>query len=202
MRVSGGKKLGIVQRRQKIADLYVQGWTQMQIAAHLDIGQTTVSHDLIEVRTEWRKSAIRDFDEARTLELQKIDRIEREAWAAWERSQKPAQSAHISDDPNHRQTKRHVRNQYGDPRFLELVNRCIAGRCALLGLAKSPVETDGDGFTFNERRDRIVAVVTALRERSGAAATGAGLVDPEPRLLCADSLGRTVDAGPAPDVPG
>jgi hypothetical protein len=202
MPVNRGHKLGIVQRRQKVADLYIQGWTQMEIAAHLDCGQTTVSHDLIEIRTEWRKSAIRDFDEARALELRKIDRIEREAWAAWERSQKPAQSAHISDETNQRRTRRHVRNQYGDPRFLELVNRCIAARCALLGLANSSLETDGDGFTFNERRDRIVAVVTALRERSGTAAIGEGLGGDESRLLCADSIGRTVDAGPAPDVPG
>jgi hypothetical protein len=202
MPVNRGHQLGIVQRRQKVADLYIQGWTQMEIAAHFDVGQTTISHDLIEIRTEWRKSAVRDFDEARERELRKLDRIEKEAWAAWERSQKPAQSAHINDETNQRRTKRHVKNQYGDPRFLEVVNRCIAARCALLGLAKSPVETDGDGFTFNERRDRIVAVITALRERERAEAAGEGPGGNEPRLLRSDSVERTVASGPAPGVSG
>jgi hypothetical protein len=202
MPVNRGHQLSIVQRRQKVADLYIQGWTQMEIAAHLDVGQTTVSHDLIELRTEWRKSAVRDFDEARERELRKLDRIEKEAWAAWERSQKPAQSAHINDETNQRRTKRHVKNQYGDPRFLEVVNRCIAARCALLGLAKSPVETDGDGFTFNERRDRIVAVVAALRDRQGAETDRTGPGGAESGLVRANSVERTVDAGPAPGVSG
>src|SRR5262245_1225417 len=202
MPVTPAKKLEIIERRRQVADLYLQGWTQMEIDAHLKVDQTTVSEDLKQVRAQWRESAVRDFDEARDVELKKIDRVEREAWAAWERSQKPAQSATTNDETNQRRTRRHVRNQYGDPRFLEVVNRCIAARCALLGLAKSPVETDGDGFTFNERRDRIVAVIASLRDRSRVATTGAGSGGDESRLLCADSVGRTVDAGAAPDVPG
>jgi hypothetical protein len=202
MSVKPNHILAMLERRHKVADLYIQGWTQMRIAAEFGCSQATVSQDLIFIRQDWRASAIRNFDEARDLELQKIDRIEREAWAAWERSQKPSQSATTSDEPNDRRTRRHVKNQYGDPRFLEIVNRCIAARCALLGLAKSPVETDGDGFTFNERRDRIVAVVAALRDRSGTQAIGEGPGNPEPGLLCADRESRTVDAGPAPGVSG
>src|SRR3977135_156173 len=117
MPVRRSKSLAIIQRRPKLADSYIQGWTQMEIAQHLDFDQTTISSDLKHIRQEWRDSAVRDFDAARDLELRKIDRIEREARAAWERSQKPAQSAHISDETNQRRTRRHVRNQYGDPRF-------------------------------------------------------------------------------------
>ncbi len=200
MPVKRSHKLAIAQRRQKVADLYLQGWPQMEIAAHLGCAQTTVSGDLRRVRQEWRESSVRDFDEARAIELKKIDRVEREAWAAWERSQQPAQSAHTTDEPNQRRTRRHVKNQYGDPRFLEQVNKCIGMRCTLLGLSLSRMEDDADGFTFAERRDRIVTVALALRDRQGAARAGEGSGDAEPGLLCADREPRTVDAGPAPDV--
>lgn len=193
--------LAVAERRQKVADLYLQGWTQMAIAAHIGNAQTTVSADLRKIHAEWMESAVRDFDEARGVELKKLDRIEREAWAAWERSQKPAQSAQFNDETNQRRTRRHVKNQYGDPRFLEIVHKCIVGRCALLGLNKTPMEIDSDGQSFVERRDRIVAVVTALRDRSGGAAVGEGLVLDQPRLLCADSERGTVDAGPPPGAP-
>jgi hypothetical protein len=202
MTAQSGGHLAILERRRRVADLYIQGWTQMEIAAKEGCTQATISADLIQIRREWRASTIRDFDEARTLELQKLDRVEREAWRAWERSQQPQQSAHISDEPNARHTKRHVKNQNGDPRFLEQVNKCIAMRCALLGLNMQRIGDGDDGFTFDDRRDRIVAIACAIRDRQGAAAAGARPGRNEPGRLCSDSLGRTVDAGPAPGVSG
>lgn len=202
MPVSRSHKLAIVQRRQQVADLYLQAWTQMAIADHLGCAQTTVSADLIQIRRDWRESAVRDFDEAREVELQKIDRVEREAWAAWARSQQPAQSAQINDETPQRKTRRHVRNQYGDPRFLEQVNKCIGMRCTLLGLGTIRGEDGSDGFTFDERRDRIFALAVALRDRQGVAPAGEGLGGGEPRLVRADRESRTVDAGPAPQLPG
>src|SRR5690349_19797662 len=115
MPAQSGEQLAILERRRRVADLYTQGWTQMEIAAKEGCSQTTISADLIQIRREWRASMVRDFDDARAAELKKIDRVEREAWRAWERSQQPAQSAHISDEPNARHTKRHVKNQNGDP---------------------------------------------------------------------------------------
>jgi hypothetical protein len=196
------RNLAILQRRQQVADLYLQGWTQQKIADHLVINQKTVSSHLKRIRQEWRESAVRDFDLAREVELRKIDRVEREAWAAWERSQQPAQSAHINDETNQRRTRRHVRNQYGDPRFLEQVNKCIAMRCALLGLGAVRGEDGSDGFTLDERRNRVFTVIAALRDRCGAAAAGEGFGGGEPGLLRADREPRTVAAGPAPQLPG
>jgi hypothetical protein len=201
MPVARSKKLAIVERRKKVADLYIHGWTQTEIGAHMGYTQATICADLQWIRKEWRESMVRDFDLAREIELKKLDRIEREAWAAWERSQQPAQSAHINDETNRRKTRRHIRNQYGEPRFLEQVNKCIACRSALLGLGTVRTEEGADGYSFDERRDRIVAVVAALRDRAGAARTGTGPGDREPRLLRADCVERTVAAGPTPGLP-
>lgn len=195
------KKLAILKRREKVADLYLQGWTQQEIGDHVGVNQKTVSTDLKRIRQAWLDSSVRNFDEAREIELRKIDRVEREAWAAWVRSQQPAQSAHINDETSQRKTRRHVKNQYGDPRFLEQVNKCIAARSALLGLCQSSrLGEESDGFTIGERSDRIVAIVTSLRDRERSAATGAAPGGAEPRLLCPDSEQRTVDAGPSPGV--
>jgi len=62
------------------------------------VAQPTICDDLKRIRAEWRESAVRDFDEARQLELMKLERIEREAWSAWDQSKKPAQSAVVTGD--------------------------------------------------------------------------------------------------------
>jgi hypothetical protein len=202
MPVRKSKNVAINKRREQVADLYLQGKTQMEISEVVGVGQPTVSSDLKRIQAQWRESSVRDFDLARELELRKIDRIEREAWAAWERSKKPSQSATTSDDPNQRRTRRQVKNQNGDPRFLEQVNKCIASRRALLGLdAPIRTEIETDGFSMVERHDRIVTVLTAIRDRQGTQVLGAGLGDLESRLLCADREPGTLEAGPPPQLP-
>lgn len=59
---------------------------------------------------------------------QKLDRLEREAWSAWEWSQKPAQEAVVSTRGDEHNTKKPVKDQVGDPRFLEQIHECVASR--------------------------------------------------------------------------
>lgn len=147
MPLKSNKRLELVRRRQQIAELYLQGWTQTAIAERLTISQSMVSDDLKSIRREWRASAIRDFDLAQAEELQKLDRIEREAWAAWERSQKPAQSAVMDGAGAAQPTRKTIRTQYGDPRLLEVVLKCNAARRTMLALDPpmriAPVMPDG-----------------------------------------------------------
>lgn len=89
MTISPARKLAIAQRRQQVARLYLQGQGQTEIALELEMSQSTVSKDLHHIHTAWRESAIRDFDALRDLEIARLNHIEREAWAAWERSQRP-----------------------------------------------------------------------------------------------------------------
>jgi hypothetical protein len=139
--------LAIEQRRQAVADLYLQGWIQTAIADHLSISQSTVSADLKAVQAQWRESAIRDFDTARGIEIRKLERVEREAWQGWEQSKKPTQTAVMTTDGQKQTTRKAVSEQHGDPRFLELIQRCIASRRSLLGLDAptrvAPTSPDG-----------------------------------------------------------
>lgn len=202
MPVPRSKKAELAQRRQQVAELYIQGHTQTAIAEKLQIGQATVSTDLQRVQKEWRESRIRDFDGAREIELQKLDRLEREAWSAWERSQKPAQSAEFKDDANSATLKR-VTNRVGDPRFLVVVHQCIASRRALLGLDALPAlpkdENNGDPA---QRTDRLVSLVTALRERERVAESRTIVIDHQPGSICDSSERGQVEDGPPLSLPG
>src|SRR5262245_20513131 len=112
------KKVELARRREQVAELYVQGCNQYVIAERLGVCQATICFDLKAVRKEWRESSIRDFDTLREVELKKLERVEREAWSAWERSQKPLQSAVLNGDGAAARARKTVKNQHGDPRFL------------------------------------------------------------------------------------
>ena len=137
----------IEQRRQRVAELYLTGWTQAAIATELNVSQATISGDLKAVRQAWRESGIRDFEEAVQEELHKIRALEREAWNGWQRSQQPAETTRIVQADNGKRAEKTVRQQVGDPRFLELVHRSISSRRALLGLDAptriAPTSPDG-----------------------------------------------------------
>src|SRR5690349_616892 len=113
------KTVEVLNRRRQVSHLYLQGWTQADIAEHLNVWQPTISADLKHICQEWRESSIRDFDAAREMELRKVDLLEREAWSAWERSKKPFQSATVDGEGAGQRTRKTMRNQVGDPRFLD-----------------------------------------------------------------------------------
>ena len=207
MATQHNRRFAITQRRQKVTELYLEGWSQAAIAAELNIAQSTVSDDIQNVRRKWEQSALQNFDELRVLEDQKLQHIEHEAWAGWRRSQKPAQSAVVSGEGVAQQSRKSMKNQYGDPRFLDLVNKCIAQRRALLGLdilpATAPMEGQYDEpVSLEGRRERVAVLVTALRERERIGQTGAGSDRGQPGGICAGDQPGTLEDGPAPDSVG
>lgn len=141
------RKSRVLERRQEVAELHKKGWSQASIAKHLGVTQPTVSGDLKAIRQEWLRSSVRDFDLARATELQKLELVEREAHAGWERSQKPSQSAVIQGAGTQQPTRKTVRNQSGDPRFLDVLLKCIERRSEILGLNVpqkiAPTDTEG-----------------------------------------------------------
>lgn len=164
----------ITHRRQEIADLYLQGWAQTAIAKQVGVAQSTVSTDIAAIYEEWRESTIRDFDVMREVELRKLNRVEKEAWAAWERSQNPAQAAVVSTDGSEQRTQKTVKEQIGDPRYLDQILKCITSRRALLGLDAptrvAPTSPDGEEAYHSH-------VMTKLMELAEQADGGPVVVD-------------------------
>jgi predicted transcriptional regulator len=132
-----------VDRRVEIAEMYLKGRRQSEIAQELGTTQATISRNLAAVREEWLKSALVNFNEAVARELAKTDNLERVYWESWERSLEPFKSKTIKARGNPKtedelkssaeQTLK-TEDRNGDPRFLQGVQWCIEKRCKLLGL--------------------------------------------------------------------
>lgn len=130
-----------VQRERDLADIaqmYLQGKTQVEIAEKLEISQQQVSYDLKILQDRWRKAALRDLDTAKAEQLAKIDELEREYWRAWEESKETYESS-VTEKVTAGETSRlkaylRKEDRVGDPRYLAGVQWCIERRCKLLGL--------------------------------------------------------------------
>lgn len=135
-------KAEIERDRRRIADLYLQGWLQADIAKSIGVAQSTVSRDLVALHGEWKKSALLDFNEAKARELAKVDRLEREYWEAWQRSCENAETVRQEGSrkgdgdglPPVDKIVKTSKGQAGDPRFLQGVQWCIDRRCKILGV--------------------------------------------------------------------
>jgi len=200
-------ELDVLHRRKQVVELYLQGWSQPAIADHLQVSQPTICGDLKAIRQDWRDSTIRDFDELRATELQKLDLIEREAWGAWQRSQKPAQSAVVTGEGQDQRARKSMKHQYGDPRFLQLVSHCIGQRRAILGLdvLLGPVQQENpwnDNVNLDARRERILTLVAAIGQRERIGGTGTPVDHSQPGDVRAGDERRAVEDGPPSRLPG
>ena len=63
------EKLLIDQRRLRVSELSLKGWSQVAIAQEMGISQATVSTDLAAIQKEWRESRIQNREEAIDREL-------------------------------------------------------------------------------------------------------------------------------------
>ena len=135
----------IERDRRDIADMYLQGWTQVRIAEHLSddedreytLSQQMISYDLKKLQEAWQASALVDIDAVKARELAKVDRLEREYWDAWGRSCAPAVTTRQEGKAVEGGVERIVSTSVarnGDPRFLQGVQWCIERRCKILGI--------------------------------------------------------------------
>ena len=150
--VSTGKRRSngqLVRDRRRIADLYLQGWLQVDIADDLGISRATVTRDLQHLYKEWQESSLVDIDKAKARELAKVDRLEREYWQAWEHSCEDAETIRQEgtkkeDSIQPDKIVKTAKGQAGDPRFLVGIQWCINKRCEIVGMdAAIKVEQSG-----------------------------------------------------------
>lgn len=156
-----GKKMRDYRQEQLlrlniIAGLYKRGYSYREIReevmARLDL-QTyslqTVHKDVNRLLSEWRETRIENIDHAVQLELERIDELVKEAWAAWDKSKQEYEKRRAKqigvpnpdDDKGGggvvtlkmEQTAENV-SPCGDPRYLELIHKLLIERRKLLGL--------------------------------------------------------------------
>jgi len=156
-------------RMDILSGLYKRGYSyremRSEVMARLNLQSyslETLKKDIDSLLEEWRETRIEDLDLALQLELERIDALVKEAWEAWEHSKESykkvkgtqegvpgtpdgdgeGQSGEIITTKM-KQTSEDVVS-YGDPRYLEVINRLLMERRKLLGLY-SPEKMDVSG---------------------------------------------------------
>jgi hypothetical protein len=172
--------------RAEIARFYLQRLTQAEIGERLGLSRQQVGYDLQAVRREWLQSSLVDFHARKAEELARIDRLEREYWAAWEESKKERQTSitEQTTDADGERLRAGIRKveQTGDPRYLAGVQGCVEQRCKLLGLNApqkiAPTTPDGQQAwtpALRDASDEELTALARLAERARQVATAAGV---------------------------
>lgn len=85
-------KSQITRDRRRIAELALQGYSQRKISDILEyetgtkISRQQVANDLVQIRKEWRKEMVTDYNLLMNQELERCDILENELWEAWKKS--------------------------------------------------------------------------------------------------------------------
>lgn len=181
---------------QRITELYLKQYRQVDIAKIIGVSQQQISWDLKEVQRRWLNLELHDMNEIKHRELDKIDTLEREYWQAWERSKGKKIDDLPTQNPKPKKKRSKGRNvldevaefledtepepvvatitataePYGDPRYLTGVQWCINRRLVLLGLdtAAKAVSTSTQPTAENEkvRLDKLRVLMKKAEQRS------------------------------------
>jgi hypothetical protein len=174
----------IEARRAQVAKLYLQGYRrQDDIAEKLGVDRATVSRDLKVVNERWKEAGVRDLDQAKGQELERLALLEQESWAAWEAS-KQARETSTTEQVTGGEGERYraalrKEGQTGDPRYFTAILSCIAIRSKILGLnapkkPNDPDPVDSRPLTDADRVAECLALLNAGRKRAAGAAPGPG----------------------------
>ena len=127
---------------ERIATLWLKGWSSRKIGREVGIAHSTVGYHLRHtVQPRWRSQSMRPVEE----ELAKIDNLERTAWEHFEsddlaetREQLEEALLEVAADSKNNSLAVVKRatvkiRRFGQTAWLEVVEWCIAERCKLLG---------------------------------------------------------------------
>lgn len=138
------KKFNKERERKIIARMFLQGCRQTDIAKKIERTDAYVAIELKRLSLQWREQANIDFSLAKSVELAKIENLERTYWMAWLRSVGEAKSVTVKGIgqkagekdktlPVSVERSERTENKDGDPRYLQGVQWCIERRVKLFG---------------------------------------------------------------------
>ena len=184
-------------RRKQVAELYLGGKSQTEIARQFGVSQPLISKDLKIIQKEWLKSMLMDFNMAKSRELARIDHLEREYWDEY-RNSKGKHAKQVIHERNGRsdddvgqlsiaERETTIEERTGDPRYLEGVRWCIEQRLKIFGVYSQQAVTaslrmkmgEGQGIT------EIVVEVPIVGDTQGQIDAGD-----------AEAMGEVVEASP------
>lgn len=126
-----------------IGQMYLLRIPQHEIAESLGLSRQQIGYDLTELFTRWKATAVAHYDEAIGRELARLDIVERNAWAGYERTNGVVQKRTSRPVKGKRRNQTgdgyvvvevESKDQAGDPKYLAIILRCVELRAKLLGL--------------------------------------------------------------------
>ena len=156
------------------ADLFLRGYPYREIAKRLNddlakrkmdyrLTESMVYYDLQKLLISWKRDQLESIDQYVTLELQKLDKMETEAWNAWELSKQKKTKNKTKKAGNGlmgRQimTEEATETTSGNPRYLDLLLNVQHRRAKMLGF-DAPIKIDipGVNVTVNNENERFNA---------------------------------------------
>lgn len=176
------RDLIVAERRRDVAQMYLSGYTQAEIAHKWKVSQPQISYDLKHIHAEWVQAARMSMDEAKARELARIDRLEREYWQAWQRSigqRERTLTERTTGEKAHERAQVVKEDNAGESKYLDGVRWCIEQRLKIFGVyAAEKYElswrqaAQRDGLSEDEANELYSRMVDAARTRM--AETGGG----------------------------
>lgn len=136
----------VEERRHRVADLFLQGLTQNQIAAIVGVSQGRVSTDLKAMRERWREDYTQTIHDLKLRQIAELDRVAREAWSEWEKSKGQRKKASRTEAGGEARVYTEIVDQCGDPQYLTQIREVISQRCKILGIQEG-VTNNGPTFS-------------------------------------------------------
>lgn len=185
MRGKGRVPSELARRREQVAlDLAAKGWSEAQIAEELDkqglwkVTQQAVSKMLIRVEKRQLAQMSEQVKLMKVRQTTALRKIHRDAMAAWEESKKPQKSLTTKHGPAGengqpgpvRESMSVLRDQDGDPRYLELALHALADLRKVWGVDEpkkiAPTTPDGSlpyaPLTDAERRAALARLYASV----------------------------------------
>lgn len=145
---------------QLITELFCKGRSFREIAAEVNqlhgrnITHQTVFNEVKQMLRSWKKDREKLIDYHKTIELEKINRLEKTYWDAWEKSVQGHKRSEVKKHGSPSNVDKVEKRDFeettiGDPRFLDGVQWCIEQRCKILGI-NAPTKHDFQGDLFLE----------------------------------------------------
>lgn len=146
------------------ADLFLRGYPYREIAKRLNedlakrqmeyrLTESMVYYDIQQLLVAWKRDQLESIDQYVTAELQKLDKMEVEAWNAWELSKQKKTKNKTKKAGNGlmgRQimTEEATETTSGNPRYLDLLLNIQQRRAKMLGF-DAPIKIDIPGVNVS-----------------------------------------------------
>lgn len=169
--------------RELIARLYLRGKSQQEITDELNtqyysndpISRQQISYDIRLIIDRWERSAVNHIEQRKAQELAKLNLVETAAWDGFEKSLQDREKRITGINARGSIDTTTQEGQAGDPRYLDIILKCVDKRCQILGLDAptkiAPTDPTGQkeytgAMSDEERAARISAILSQVQQRA------------------------------------